>query len=207
MTLAGATTTNSADDAIVEVAHALNCEVFRGSENDALGRFAKAACEYDADVIVRTIVDWPLIDPEVADHVVDEFFGASSDSASNMLEWTYPLGLAVEVVSRATLETPDREATDPAEREHATLFIYRRSDQFALGSIALPQNLSHLRWTIDTPDNRKLASRILDALYPTNPRFGMRDVLQLPGHRPERLAINGHVRTTGPSNALPPETA
>ena len=42
----------------------------RGPEDNVLARFALAAEETDADVIVRVSSDAPFIDPEFVDHLV-----------------------------------------------------------------------------------------------------------------------------------------
>ena len=61
---------------------------------------------------------------------------------SNMLEPSWPYGMAVEVFSRTALVTADSEATDPAEREHVTPFIYWRPERFRLKSLVRSPNLS-----------------------------------------------------------------
>src|SRR6516225_8202855 len=51
--IAIATTTHPRDDAIVEFGQARGVAVVRGSEDDVLARFARAAEVLDADIIVR----------------------------------------------------------------------------------------------------------------------------------------------------------
>src|SRR5262245_913821 len=77
------TTTNATDDPVAELARAAGHGVFRGDELDVLARFAGAAAETRADVIVRVTADCPLIDPEVVDRVIAAL-DARADYASNV---------------------------------------------------------------------------------------------------------------------------
>lgn len=191
-----ATTTSSADEPIVRFSDSESVACTRGSEQDVLSRYAEAAAKFDARVVVRVTSDCPLIDPGLIDAAIDEFGGAAGryDYLSNMLEPTWPYGMAVEVFTRAALIEADREATQPAEREHVTPFIYWRPQRYRLKSLVRSSDLSWHRWTVDTPEDFDLVSRIIGALYPRNPRFVLQDVLALLGQHPEWLQINAHVQ-------------
>src|SRR5437016_4690285 len=80
-----ATTINSADDPIAEVAWRQGVCLFRGSEYDVLGRYVKAARKACADVVVRVTADCPLIDPAVVDRVIGELLDRTGrcDYAAN----------------------------------------------------------------------------------------------------------------------------
>lgn len=191
-----ATTVNETDDVIVAEAARVGVAAYRGSEDDVLSRFAEAAHEHGGEVIVRVTSDCPLMDPTVADEVIRAFFTAPRvDYASNTVgPRTFPRGLDVEVFSRAALEAADRGAHHPADREHVTPFIYRSPDRFSLRSVTHEDDYSAHRWTVDTEDDLRLVSAIIEALEPRNPAFGMRDVLDLLARNPEFMDINRHVR-------------
>ena len=59
-----ATTKLERDDPLVELAQSLSVNIFRGSEDDVLGRFADAAEHFGASTVVRVCADNPLIAPE-----------------------------------------------------------------------------------------------------------------------------------------------
>jgi spore coat polysaccharide biosynthesis protein SpsF len=190
-----ATTTNRSDDVVAEFCRAEGLDCYRGSEYDVLARYYEAAVEFAATEIVRVTSDCPLLDPDVVERVIATFRGRDGcDYASNMLELTFPYGMAVEVMSFAALSDAHGHARDPVEREHVTPYIYRRPEQFRIASVEMTPNRSDHRWTVDTPEDFALVTRIFEALYPTNPNFRMNDVLTLLETRPDWREINRHVR-------------
>ena len=191
-----ATTTNAADQAIEDLAARLRIPCFRGSEFDVLSRYYFAANEHGAETVVRCNADCPLIDPEVVDRVITAYKvnSGTCDYASNILKPTFPTGMHTEAFSFEALEQAYLNAVDPLEREHVTPYIYRRPDTFSLHNVALDQDLSWHRWTLDLAEDMELIKRIYEALYPTNPSFGMGDVLDLLDRHADWPMINGHIQ-------------
>lgn len=190
-----ATTTNPADDTLAAFCETVSIPVYRGSEQDVLRRYYEAAVNTQADCVVRLTGDCPLIDPSVVDSVILAFQSAEPavDYASNTLERTFPRGLDVEVFSVEALAKAHRTATESYEREHVTPYIYRHPETFKLLQHRQIKDYSHLRWTVDTPEDFALIEKILTAFYPQNPLFSHTDVLDLLAKHPEWNQINAHV--------------
>ncbi len=188
-----ATTSESRDDAVAHECQALGVPAFRGSEDDVLDRFYRAAQAADASTVVRICADCPLIDPRVIDLVVATFFERRADYASNTLERTFPRGLDLEVTSFETLERAWRQATDPPEREHVTPFIYRRPESFRLNSVTSGRDHSHHRWTVDTAEDLAFV-RELYARLDNDDRCHWRDAAAVVNDEPELADLNRHVR-------------
>ena len=182
-----ATTDQPADDAVERFCQKEKIACVRGSEHDVLARYHLAIERFPADVVVRITADCPLIDPAIVDDAIAAY---EPDYVSNMLEITYPYGMAVEVFSAQALREAHREAKDPAEREHVTPFIWRRPQRYRLKSLTMTPNLSHHRWTVDTPEDFELVSRLLKTL---KPHFTLQDVLAILDEHPDWCAINAHV--------------
>ena len=110
-----ATTTQPADDIILEECRRLSVQVFRGDENDVLDRYCRAAKWAKAEAVVRTTSDCPLIDSEISDETVRRFLDQQPDYASNALARTYPRGrgLDTEVMTRQILARAWEEAHQP----------------------------------------------------------------------------------------------
>ena len=189
-----ATTTNTSDDPIAMLCEQLGVPCHRGSEHDVLSRYADAARLHGADVVVRITSDCPLIDPALIDQTIAAYDEGGSDYVSNMLPPTWPYGMAVEVFSAAALAQAHAEATQAAEREHVTPFLYWHPERYRLRNVASPVDLSHHRWTVDTPEDYALVSRLFEHLMPTRPTFTQADVLALLEQHPDWIAINQHIR-------------
>jgi spore coat polysaccharide biosynthesis protein SpsF len=91
------------------------------------------------------------------------------------------------------LDEAFHQARAPDEREHVTPFIYRQPARYKLGNLRCPTVLAQHRWTVDTPEDFELVSRIIGALYPASPDFGLADILALLERHPQWSEINAHV--------------
>lgn len=159
-----ATSDRGIDDPIESLATGSGVPCVRGPEDDVLQRFVIALENEDADHVVRLTADCPLVDAALVQEAVTLAARSGAAYVSNSLVRTFPDGLDVEVVRRDALEQAADEAIDPVEREHVTPFIYRRPERFDLHAFTTTQNLGHLRWTVDTPDDLAKVQHIADAL-------------------------------------------
>ena len=205
-----ATSTKPADDAIVSFARSACIPCVRGSEEDVLDRFRLAAVERDAEVIVRVTADCPLLDPEVAGLVVEEYLRRRGeiDYLSNVHPPTYPDGLDTEVFSRGALEAAWRQARRPADREHVTSYIWSQPEHFRLGNVRNTIDLSEHRWTVDTDADLAFVKEVFAAFGMRRHPFGMRDVLLLLEERPALRQLNaGQRRNEGFERSLAADAA
>ena len=109
---------------------------------------------------------------------------------SNILSPTYPTGFHTEAFSINALEAAFENAHQAEEREHVTPYIYRNPQIFNLLNIAIDRDLSKIRLTIDYPEDFKVVTKIIEGLYPANPKFDMDDMLKFLDLNPEILKIN-----------------
>lgn len=185
-----ATTTERQDVPIVGLLQKLNIRTFCGSEDDVLDRYYRASREYGADHIVRITADCPLMDPDVVDKVVEEYFKSDADYCSNVLERTYPIGEDVEVFKYSALECTRENAQLAYEREHVTPYMKKHPELFKLKNVKNSRDLSMKNWTLDSIEDFKFIQAVLEALYPSNPAFHMRDILELLERRPKLEELN-----------------
>jgi spore coat polysaccharide biosynthesis protein SpsF (cytidylyltransferase family) len=187
-----ATTDSASDLDVVAECARLQFSCFRGSENDVLGRYLRAAEECRSDVIVRVTGDCPLIDPELVDEVVAACITNHADLSCNDVPHTFPRGLDVEAFTIETLYKVQDMAGQAYQREHVTPLVYERPDIFRTYSVKGDRDLSHLRWTVDTPEDLQLI-RAIYARFENRDDFGWREALALVDSHPELTEINAHV--------------
>lgn len=178
-----ATTMNTLDDPLVNYGREQGWQIFRGSEEDVLDRYYKAATEVGCagdDAVVRVTGDDILIDPEVADQVIDLFFAHRPDVryASNNLTLSYPFGADVEILTFEALEQAQREADKPEEREHVTPYVRHHPEIFPNVELRSPVDYSHIRIAIDYPEDLAFMRQLLEKLYESRrPPFHVEDLV------------------------------
>jgi len=187
-------TTNDKEDDVIEALcdeHKILC--YRGSSLDLLDRHYQPGKWLNADAVVKIPSDCPLIDPKVIDKVLAYYLENDFDFVSNMHPATYPDGNDVEVMGFSALEQAWKEAKRDLEREHTTPYIWEHPEKFKIGNVAwetgLDYSMSH-RFTIDYPEDFTFIKTVYEHLYPTNPNFGLDDILKLLQNNPNISSIN-----------------
>lgn len=193
-----ATTDRAEDDVVETLADSLSVDVFRGSENDVLQRYALAARAFSAESVTRITSDCPLIDPDVLAKMLHRFeamnkSGASVALVTNARLRTFPRGLDAEVMSASSLYVAHREAHLAYQREHVTPFFYEHSERFCIVDYTSETNYAHHRWTLDTPEDYDLLTRVFGST--TDPdRLRLADIVKLMNIHPDWMALNAHIK-------------
>jgi spore coat polysaccharide biosynthesis protein SpsF len=184
-----ATTEETADDAVADLATACGVAAFRGSTNDVLGRYAAAAATHRADLIVRLPADNPVPEPAEIDRIVRYHVEAEVAFASNlspMLRNGYPDGIGAETISRWALDSAAREERAPERREHPHLSFFDYTvdrainpERYQVGTVRCPTEFARPELVLDvnTEEDYAFLSALYDALYPVNAQFTIRDIL------------------------------
>jgi spore coat polysaccharide biosynthesis protein SpsF len=190
-----ATTSNPTDDIVEELTSQIGVKCFRGSEEDVLNRVLGAAEKNHCDVIVEITGDCPLIDPEIVENLIRIYHTNNYDYVSNILKIPYPIGMDTQVFSTAVLQKVAALTDDPVDHEHVSLFIYEHPEIFSLYNVEsdLPEKYSNLRLTVDTQEDFELIQKIYESLYPKNPSFILKDILEFLDKREELLNIYRHI--------------
>lgn len=159
------------------------------SEDDVLARYRRATEFWEwCDTIVRITADCPLLDPEIAERVIQNFKRGGYDYYSNCRPAsTFPDGTDVEVFTYKALERAHINSRG-REREHVTPYIYNHRYEFKVGRLISPVDLSMYRMTLDTEDDLRYIRRVYRDLG--NGPFGIDKVLALPYCKPHTLTTN-----------------
>jgi spore coat polysaccharide biosynthesis protein SpsF len=177
-----ATTVNKNDDDLFMWAKENNVNVFRGSEEDVLGRFFHCANEYSAASILRVTADDPFKDPDIIEGVFELYQNNGLDFAYNALKKAF------------------NESIDPFEREHVTQYLYKHPELFTQKNYSFHKDLSGLRWTIDTKEDFYMAEEVYNLLYKQNAIFKLEDILKLIECKPYLAEINSKVKRSAMYN-------
>jgi spore coat polysaccharide biosynthesis protein SpsF len=187
-----ATTTNRQDDPIAELAKRLGVDVFRGSEEDVLGRVCGALRQARADICVEITADCPLIDPVLVDEAVKEYqrtTGQHSYISNSDPQRSVPAGLDVQVFSSQALFQLADQTQDPQDREHVSYGFYRPES----GNRWHPRFIVHEScrggekvWvTLDYREDYELIRRIHEDLSVKNSSYSAGDILRWVREHPE----------------------
>lgn len=127
--------------------------VVRGPEHDVLARYAFAAEESRADIVMRVTGDCPLISPGVCGFVLQALVSNTDvEFASNVEQRSFPQGYDCEVFTSELLMDADISA-GPKQREHVTTWMY--NDTVSRAILVSPCKMDG-RLTLDTEDDYKV---------------------------------------------------
>ena len=187
-----ATTVEAADDAVEAECARLGVACARGPVDDVLTRFLDVLDAHPADVVLRFTADCPLLDPAIVARAAAVFHAVPGlDYLTTSLARTLPRGLDAEVARADALYALDERATG-YHRTHVTSYLYTHPDEFDVLGLTLQPDLSHLRLTLDTPDDWRLIEGVVAALGDDPVPLGK--VAAWLADRPELVAANAHVR-------------
>lgn len=186
-----ATTLSSKDDAIVAWCLERDVKCFRGSENDVLSRFVDCANEYEPDYVMRVTSDCPFVDYEMASEMIALMEKGRKDIV--LLDGELPRGLAVELISYASLLKIKEIGLEQRHREHVTYYAYEFKNQFEGITFKVPENLQapEFRITLDTDPDYELIRALADHF--DNLLVSSVDVIDYLKHTPEVAKLNVHI--------------
>ena len=129
-----------------------NINLFRGSNLNVAKRIIDCAKENNIKTIVRITADCPIIDPKIIDECIKLHFKKNNDYTSNILKFTFPDGLDVELVNLNALIKSQRISNTKFNNEHVTIYI-RKSKLFKKYNYKNLINYSNRRWTLDNSED------------------------------------------------------
>lgn len=150
---------------LAELARGMGVAVFRGSEDDVLGRFIAAGRLHEAVWVVRVCGDNPFVNGGQIDRLITFFAQGGWDYACNHVPRggnNYPDGLGAEITTLALLEEAARQSADPRDREHVTRYLVLRPERFSQGLPPAPPEMAYpqVKLDIDTPEDYQRMQRL-----------------------------------------------
>jgi len=175
----------------IDAARSLGIETlnYRGNPNDLVHRYVLAADIMDASIVVRIPGDNTFVDPDEINRIVSHYNAdpapwnwLTTNLDRDVLGNGYPAGLGAEIYDIRFLQWLDTNLKDPFLREHPHQWAFRNQH---VRTIQASEDICHpeLDFSVNTPDEFEQTVRIYEALYPTNPDFRIRDILQFLGEQ------------------------
>jgi len=188
-----ATSVSPLDDVLANWAGLNGISVFRGSEDDVLGRVVAAHEMMGTQIAVEITGDCVLLDPVIVDLAVETFLGNVCDIVTNSAVRAYPLGMDLDVFDYSALASIEAAHDDPAVREHVCLYFYEHPDEFRMINIYPPPSWSgaDIRLVLDYPEDLELINEVWKRLTISyGEAFGVGEIVELFKSCPELLEIN-----------------
>ena len=142
------TTKKNIDDKFKKICRHHNIGLYRGSTSNVSKRLIDCAKANSIKTIVRITADCPIIDPNLIDKCIKLHYMKNSDYTSNILKFSFPDGLDVEVFTLISLIKSQKLSKTNYNKEHVTPFI-KRSKKFKKFSYKNLVDYSNRRWTLD----------------------------------------------------------
>lgn len=180
----------SENDKAAEIARKTGVEIFRGSEDDLIDRYYRAATAVKADVVVRVTSDCPLIDPKVCAAVIDLRQREGVDYACNNMPTAWPHGLDCEAFSYDLLERSLTEEKRTWAREHVSVWM-RENENVTRASLPGPGGkIATQRWTIDYQEDLEFIRCLMEKFPAENKFLQYAEIEEIISKHPELLKIN-----------------
>tara|TARA_Y100001968_G_C19454442_1_gene771563 strand:- start:2133 stop:2888 length:756 start_codon:yes stop_codon:yes gene_type:complete len=144
------TTVNKEDNVLEKWAYNKNIKCYRGSENNVLDRYYKAAIEFESDIICRITSDCPLIDFKLIDDYYSIFNKSDFEYLSNSISQKMPDGMDIEFFRVNSLRDIWRRPNlRLRHKEHVTPFFYENPKLYKIKSILTDFDHSCISLTVD----------------------------------------------------------
>lgn len=169
---------------LIDEAKRLNLDYFCGNEENILDRFYNASIEFLSDNIIRVTADNPFMDYNLINQGLLIFIKKQYDILSNNRIRTYPLGYNFEIFTTDALKTAWEETQNKFANKSKFLDAEISPTQYMLFEkkfknydLTDSEDNSHIRLTIDFPEDFEKAKKIFESIYPNNKYFILSDVI------------------------------
>lgn len=178
------------DDDLAALGIAYGVKVFRGSENNLIDRYYKAARSVNADLVCRLPADNATPEPSEIDRIVQHHLSLGrrgfSTNLTEVFGSGYPDGIGAEVFEFSLLHEALHRCDSEQKREHVHLNFFDYSNERPVDSVWCPISTlkcpkefrrPELILDVNTPEQYKFMKGLYEHLYHKNPNFSIRDII------------------------------
>ena len=189
---------SESDDELASFLRERNINFYRGPEDDLIGRYIIGAEMYSADTIIRLTSDCPLVDPFLINNMLSVFDINQFDYLCNTTppqKSSFPDGSDIEIFSTNALRKANYQETDPRNREHVTFQFWDHNSEYLSETYQQEKSFSHLRYTIDNPEDVIVFNEIYKNLISISYEFvGFEEIQNFLEENKEVAKINEHYK-------------
>lgn len=179
-----ATTTDHSNDPLVAHLRSNKELVFRGSENDVLDRFIKAANKHRLEGIIRICSDNPFIDSDGIVALIEKAQRSNAQYIGFRINGLPSIkthfGFWGEYVTLDALKQVAASTNELPAHEHVTIHIYTHPEDYQCEWIDCPdfiQGRNDIRLTVDTQEDFENAQQVYADLTKENHNFGLEEIV------------------------------
>ncbi len=157
------TSREQSDDPLAIAMEEAGALVFRGSLDNVLERYIKAAQHFDVDYICRVCGDSPFVDVEY----IDKMFVMAEEERLDYVSFTDSIdGFFSEIISLESLKNSAKITKDPEDIEHVTAYIRKNLDKFnsRILSMGIGSIKDKVSITVDTADDFVFTKKIAEQI-------------------------------------------
>ncbi len=194
------TSTHPADDIVADMAKENGYPFFRGSEDDVLERFYRAAEAHNVDLIVRAQGDNMFVCPEHIDWMLDKHIEADADWAVvDGLPW----GMKSETISFEAIKRCYTYAEDTTMSEYMTWY-FDQPQYFKTLHLEAPEayHRPDYRVTMDTPEDLEFIREVCNRFDKEPSEITSAEIIELLDANPDLVAINARVPDRASDKAI-----
>ena len=163
--LTAATSVAGANDPLAAAFQAAGLPVFRGSEDDVLGRFVSATGTLpDETILVRLTGDNVVPDSDFISLLVEALKAREVEIMGTQAARGLPYGLSAEAFRLSALRRAAASTDAAFDREHVTPWLYRNARSAPFDRLDGEMDISCLRCTLDMQDDYRTLTQLFDGV-------------------------------------------
>ena len=181
-----ATTIHKNDDKLVEAAHRNGVNIFRGDEQDVLGRFISCAENFEANKIVRICADNPFLLPEYITPLIDNLNNKNLEYCSYQWPDGTPImqshiGVFAEAMTINFLKKINELTDEAFYHEHVTNYLYTNKEEFQHEFLPIPNCLlkkKYIRLTVDSMEDFLSMQMLYTEVNSNDKNYNLEELIQ-----------------------------
>jgi len=187
------TTQERSDDPLVPVVEATGAQVYRGSTDDIIDRFAGAVSTYDFDAVLQADGDDPFTDTGYMDRCMEHLL--ANETVDVVLSEGLPIGLNSKAI-RARAIRRVREHRVSEKNDHGFILLFTATglcSTYTIQPISAAHRHPTARLTLDYEDDLTFFNALHTAATARNSPFDVGDIVATLEKMPHLVAINAHL--------------